>query len=123
MPRQKPQEPAGGDRTAKVTQGGFPGVVCHSEPLHSWFGLSYACYLVLPRALLQEMPESWQTRMVELLEDFHIEFPLYEGGPYEVRCRDDDGRFQADPFGDRHSYRHPDAEYINGLRGNSAPKG
>jgi hypothetical protein len=49
MPRQKPQEPAGGDRTAKVTQGGFPGVVCHSEPLHSWFGLSYACYLVLPR--------------------------------------------------------------------------
>ncbi len=40
------------------------------DPMHGWFGLSYASYLVLPRSLIQEMPEEWQKRMVELLEEW-----------------------------------------------------
>jgi hypothetical protein len=40
-----------------------------AEPIHSWFGLTYANYLVLPRALLQSMPKEWQAKFVALLEE------------------------------------------------------
>lgn len=40
-----------------------------SDPIHGWFGLSYANYLVAPRARLQSMPVEWQERMVACLEE------------------------------------------------------
>jgi hypothetical protein len=38
-------------------------------PIHSWFGLSYASWLTIPRISLQEMPPDWQARFVELLNE------------------------------------------------------
>lgn len=38
-------------------------------PIHSWFGLSYASWLTIPRLSLQEMPLDWQARFVELLNE------------------------------------------------------
>jgi hypothetical protein len=38
-----------------------------NAPIHTWFGLSYANYLVLPRTVLQSMPQDWQERFVALL--------------------------------------------------------
>lgn len=40
-------------------------------PVHTWFGLTYANYLALPRSLMQSMPVAWQERMVAVLEELH----------------------------------------------------
>src|ERR1700737_46041 len=42
--------------------------------IHDHFGLSYANYLVLPRTLLQSMPEPWQARFVGMLEELNEAF-------------------------------------------------
>ncbi|MFI2620460.1 hypothetical protein [Streptomyces sp. NPDC018584] len=55
------------------------------EAIHQHFGLSYANYLVLPRTLLQSMPDDWQNRFVALLDELDDAFqhvPQAEG--YEV---------------------------------------
>lgn len=41
-----------------------------NEKIHGYFGLSYANFLVLPRSLLQSMPEEWQERFVMLLNEY-----------------------------------------------------
>jgi len=38
------------------------------DAIHKHFGLSYANYLVIPRTLLQSMPDEWQTPFVALLK-------------------------------------------------------
>lgn len=56
-----------------------------TKAVHTWFELSYANYLVLPRPLMQSMPDEWQHRMVTCLEELHDAFahvPQAEG--YEV---------------------------------------
>ena len=39
------------------------------DAIHQFFGLSYANYLVLPRSVLQSMPDEWQRRFVKCLEE------------------------------------------------------
>ncbi|MEU3565757.1 hypothetical protein [Kitasatospora sp. NPDC006786] len=51
----------------------LPGIPA-DEPVHEWFGLSYAAYLVLPRTLLQSMPAAWQQRLVACLRDLDTAF-------------------------------------------------
>jgi hypothetical protein len=56
-----------------------------SEDVHTYFGLSYANYLVLPRTMLQSMPEDWQTRFVALLNQFHDAFEhVPQAATYQV---------------------------------------
>ncbi len=57
-------------------------IVTHPEPeaIHGYFSLSYANYLVLHRTLMQSMPDEWQNRMVQCLNELeeafdHIEQP------------------------------------------------
>ena len=85
-----------------------------TEPIHSWFSLSYANYLVLHRSLLQEMPAAWQRKMVALLDEFWNEFDS-EKVPHSftVNRRDERGRFLADPLS---QYRHPDLALIDRFR-------
>jgi len=42
--------------------------------IHGWFGLSYANFLVLPRSLLQSMPDEWQERFVSCLHELDEAF-------------------------------------------------
>jgi hypothetical protein len=44
------------------------------EAIHTWFGLTYSNYLVLPRTLLQSMPDLWQAKFVALLEEMQRAF-------------------------------------------------
>jgi hypothetical protein len=44
------------------------------EAVHHWFGLSYTNYLVLPRTLLQSMPDEWQARFVDCLRELDEAF-------------------------------------------------
>lgn len=39
------------------------------EPVHTWFELSYARYLSIPRSVLQSMPIKWQRRFVMCLNE------------------------------------------------------
>jgi hypothetical protein len=42
-------------------------VLVDAPDIHTWFGLTYSNYLVLPRTLLQSMPDAWQRRFTGLL--------------------------------------------------------
>lgn len=72
--------------------------------VHHMFGLSYASYLVLPRVMLDSMSPDWQARFVMMLGEIEARFGSYpEEGTYDVRLKDDHGRFMHDPLSD---YRH-----------------
>lgn len=45
------------------------GRIMDRGPIHAFFELTYASWLVLPRVSLQEMPTDWQARFVALLEE------------------------------------------------------
>jgi hypothetical protein len=40
-----------------------------NDHIHSWFELTYAQYLTIPRSVLQSMPGEWQKKFVELLNE------------------------------------------------------
>lgn len=67
-----------------------------SQDIHTWFGLTYANFLVLPRAVLQSMPEEWQERFVACLQELDETMggsPDYETPPgYRVQPTDANGR-------------------------------
>ena len=86
-------------------------------PVHSWFSLSYCSYLVLPRALLQELPIPWQASFVDLLEGANSVFPNHDTD-YTVQARDKNGRFIQDPLS---NYRRPDFDAIDACRRTSVP--
>ena len=66
--------------------------------VHCWFGLTYANYLVLPRTLLQSMPEAWQHRFVGCLRELEQAFwHIDQADSYMVRAKSHSGKFVADP--------------------------
>lgn len=68
------------------------------EAIHGWFGLSYANYLVLPRTLLQSMPDAWQTRFVACLRELDQAFDHVEQAlAYRVTPVDEGGRVISEP--------------------------
>lgn len=55
------------------------------EAIHLHFSLSYANYLVVPRTLLQSMPDEWQARFVALLDEMDDAFRhVPQAEAYEV---------------------------------------
>ena len=44
------------------------------ERLWAWFGLSRASWLTMPRILMHEMPDEWQDKMADLLEEWDDEW-------------------------------------------------
>jgi len=67
-------------------------------PVHTWFELSYANYLTLPRSVLQSMPIGWQERFVACLDELDEEFGHLDWPSYAVSARTRDGRFRPDPI-------------------------
>lgn len=73
--------------------------------IHKWFGLTYARYLVIPRSLLEGMPEEWQIKMADLLDEMRETYdPFKINDNYTVYLRSEGGKFLADPLS---NYRHP----------------
>lgn len=94
--------------------------VMRSDIVHDYFGLTYASYQVLPRVLMQEMPEDWQRRFVELMReaDDLFEWPK-SGSGYVVQLRDErTGRFVHDPLS---RYRRPDWQAVEKARRRPSP--
>lgn len=71
-------------------------VIIDREYIHSYFGLSYAHYIVLPRTLLQSMPDGWQKRFIRLMDEFEDRFSSFEWLPegtyYNVSLKDEKGK-------------------------------
>jgi hypothetical protein len=73
-------------------------IECPAEEIHSWFGLTYANYLVLPRSVLQSMPDEWQSGFVAMLRDLEVAYGHLDWPEYAVNARGDGGRFIKDPI-------------------------
>lgn len=82
-------------------------------PFHEWFGLTYSSYLVLPRAILEALPEDLQHRLISCIDEAK---DLIDSGQindnYSVKLRDQDGRYVVDPFA---NYRHPPTVPFKGV--------
>lgn len=53
-------------------------------PVHTWFSLSYANFLVWHRSRMQSMPLEWQCRFVELAEELDAAYQDQPTPGYEV---------------------------------------
>ncbi len=72
------------------------------DDVHHWFSLSYSSFAVLPRSIMQSMPDEWQERFVQLMNDLEEAGYSYpeEGKTYNVLLRDKEtGRLSVDPLG------------------------
>lgn len=86
--------------------------------LWGWFGLSRAKFCVLPRSMMHEMPDEWQLRMAELLEQWDETWTNWpEPFPMEtvVHPKNANGRFAKWPEW-LLNYRHPDTATINRIK-------
>ena len=82
-------------------------VIKSETPIHDFFGLSYANYLVLPRTLLQSLEVETQEELVSVLEQIYKEEEKLTGTHWPenakiiVKLQDSaTGRFISDPLSD-----------------------
>jgi hypothetical protein len=84
------------------------------DPVHGWFCLTYANYLVIQRSLMQAMPVTWQRRFVQLMYEVREEFDTDKlCSDFRVNAIDGNGRFVQDPL---RFYRHVNPELIESIR-------
>lgn len=90
-----------------------------NERLHSWWGCTYASFLTIPRVLMQEMPDEWQEKMAELLEEYDETFDTTNLGVDSTTVRAvRNGKMCKMPECIK-NYRHPDRAAIENMkRGN-----
>lgn len=83
------------------------------EALWNWFGLSRDSWVTMPRAMMHHMPDEWQAKMAELLNEWSV---AWANAPDEVSVgtrvsAHRGGRFVKMPE-ILCNYRHPDSETI-----------
>lgn len=73
------------------------------QDIWHYFGLSYSAYLILPRAILCDMPHAWQMRFLDLIEELENSYDTDKfPSNYMVRAKEGN-RFITDPFS---NYKH-----------------
>lgn len=74
-------------------------VIEYSSGMESWWELSYAHYLTVPRSAIQSMPVEWQDKFAALLEELDRRLDWRpKRGRYHVQLRDERGAFCRDPL-------------------------
>lgn len=89
------------------------------DRLWGWFGLSRASFITIPRILMHEMPDEWQEKMAELLEQYDEAFPNQPDVIPYVVFKNGNGRFTQGPKW-MLEYRHPDP-YTHEIKKMRAP--
>jgi len=84
------------------------------DALWTWFGLSYASWLTMPRVLMHEMPDEWQAKMAVLLEEYEDAFPNQPNIIPHVSLKRD-GKYTKIPRW-LSNYRHPDTDTLKTFR-------
>lgn len=87
----------------------------NNEDLRLWFGTSRASFAVLPRVLMEAMPEEWQRKMSVLLNEADDAYPGLDSPDFRVQSVRD-GRLVKTPR-ELLNYRHPDQAFIARCRG------
>ena len=110
-------------RKKNIEQPGAPGVAVQQvvgtpgyDALWLWFGIGRAGWLTIPRALLHEMPDEWQGKLAELLNEYEQTFPNQPDVSTQVMIRKGN-RFTSE-YAWLNNYRHPSREKINSMRPN-----
>ena len=88
-----------------------------NDRLAKWFGLSRASWLTLPRSMMVQMPNEWQEKMAELLEQYDNEFPnnyKFDGEPL-VQLRSNGKLIKTPDW--LLNYRHPNKSDFDFMRG------
>jgi len=86
------------------------------DALMTYFGLSYASFLTVPRVLLHEMPDDWQWKLAKLMEEYDEtwDFSGIELTGTRVQCTRD-GKLVKTPSW-LINYRHPERDTIEELK-------
>lgn len=82
--------------------------------LQSWFGLSYASWLTMPRVLMEAMPAEWQRQITPLLWQYSEAWDTSHMAEPYVLARNGN-KFTSWPEW-LLNYRHPDAAQIAAVR-------
>lgn len=79
--------------------------------LSTWFGLSYASFLVMPRVAMELMPDEWQEKMAELLHEYDatIKTDAFDVHSCYVSVKGKNNRFMKMPE-ELTNYRRPTPE-------------
>lgn len=85
------------------------------EKLWLWFGLSRSNFAVMPRVLMHEMPDEWQSKMADLLNEYQATFDTSELPSCRVLAVRERGKFATWPEW-LLRYRHPDYSQIESIR-------
>lgn len=80
------------------------------EKLWNWFSLSRASWLTIPRSMMHEMPDEWQSKMAELLNEWDETWDSSKM-PQPIVMARADNRFTKWPSWIL-NYRHPDRKSI-----------
>ena len=83
------------------------------DKLWLWFGLSRASWLTLPRIMMHEMPDEWQDKMADLLNEFDEKWDSQDMPEPYVSAKKN-GAFTRWPQW-LLNYRHPDKEQIKAM--------
>jgi hypothetical protein len=86
------------------------------DNLWGWFGLSYSSFLTMPRVLMHEMPDEWQSKMAGLLEEYDETFRHWPSGMGTRVQVTINGKMVKTPEW-LINYRHPNFEKIRELKG------
>lgn len=84
------------------------------DKLWLWFGLSRASWLTLPRTMMHEMPDEWQDKMADLLNEWSDTWDSSDMPQPSVSARDK-GKFTKWPAW-LLNYRHPNKKEIQKLK-------
>jgi len=67
------------------------------EIVHEWFGLTYSSYMVLPRTMLQSMPDNWQEKFIKLVDEMDDKLGHHnQVYSYTVLSKDKNNKFMKD---------------------------
>ncbi|HBN9790930.1 TPA: hypothetical protein NI656_005498 [Pseudomonas aeruginosa] len=85
------------------------------DQLWGWFGLSRSAYAVLPRVMMHAMPDDWQARFAELMDEWDEHWPNQPDITAHVQIKQNNRFISTPPW--LLNYRHPDHNQLNAMRG------
>lgn len=95
-------------------------IVFESEKMETYWGLSYASFLTIPRVFIQDMPIEWQDRLADLLEEYDEVFCNQPDLGTRVQITRKNKLIKTPRF--LINYRHPDQEIIDSFKSFEKPK-
>lgn len=102
------EEPATAQPSPAPTTSGY-------DQLWGWFGLSRSAYAVLPRVMMHAMPDDWQARFAELMDEWDDHWPNQPDITAHVQIKQNNRFISTPPW--LLNYRHPDHNQLNAMRG------